>query len=155
VVCVGYHPEDILEYTEEILLVETVGDRGILARKVIHDLSTHCASGENGYRRFEKSMGWIVQFRPMSAMSRMVCLMAQMTLSIKSLNCGGGRPRRAVKSAQNNQLRAIRRVAPSKQQRLMARNSLKKPTRCSGNSVKSLLIMLSVGSNTASKMAGT
>ena len=31
-----------------------------------------------------------VQFKPVSAMSRMVCLMAQMMLSKNSLNCGGG-----------------------------------------------------------------
>ena len=44
---------------------------------------------------------------------------------------------------------------PGKHVKLIERSSLKKPTRCSGNSAKSWLIMLSVGSNTASKMAGT
>lgn len=44
---------------------------------------------------------------------------------------------------------------PRKQLRLIALNSLKKPARCSGNSAKSWLIMLSVGSNTASRIAGT
>lgn len=34
----------------------------------------------------------------------------------------------------------------------MARKSLKKPPRCSGNSAKSLLIMSSVGSKTASRI---
>ena len=45
--------------------------------------------------------------------------------------------------------------APGKQFRLMARRSLKNPTRCSGNSAKSWLIMFNVGSKTASRMAGT
>lgn len=44
---------------------------------------------------------------------------------------------------------------PGKQFRLMARSNLKNPTRCSGNSAKSWLIMFKVGSNTASRIAGT
>lgn len=41
---------------------------------------------------------WNVQLRPVSAISRMVCLIAQLTLSIKSLNCGGGKSRSAVEA---------------------------------------------------------
>lgn len=78
------------------------------------------------------------RLRPVSAMSLIVCLMAQMMLSMNSLNCAGG----IVSNA-------------GKQFRLTALRSLKNPTRCSGNSAKSWLIMLSVGSNTASRMAGT
>jgi len=44
---------------------------------------------------------------------------------------------------------------PGKQWRLIARRSLKNPTRCSGNSAKSWLIMFKVGSKTASKIGGT
>jgi len=43
---------------------------------------------------------------------------------------------------------------PGKQNSLMAPMSLKNATRCSGNSDMSLLIIDSVGSNTASKMGG-
>ena len=78
-----------------------------------------------------------LQLRPVSAMSRMVCLIAQIILSMNNLNCCGG----IVNSAE-------------KQFKLIARSNLKKPTRCSGNSAKSWFIMLSVGSKTASRMAG-
>lgn len=49
----------------------------------------------------------------------------------------------------------IHQVLPGKHVKFMARWSLKNPTRCSGNSEKSWLIMLRVGSNTASSMGMT
>lgn len=76
-----------------------------------------------------------LQFRPISAMSRIVCLIAQMIESMNSLNCGGGNSSNA-----------------GKHEASMARIILKKPTRCSGYSAKSWLIMFKVGSNTASRM---
>ena len=44
---------------------------------------------------------------------------------------------------------------PGKQLRLIALKNLKKPARCSGYSEKSWLIMVIVGSNTASRIGGT
>ena len=68
-------------------------------------------------------------------MSLIVCLIAQMMESMNSLNCGGGSSSNAAK-----------------QDASMARIILKKPTRCSGYSAKSWLIMFKVGSKTASRI---
>jgi hypothetical protein len=45
--------------------------------------------------------------------------------------------------------------SPGKHDAFIARSILKKPTRCSGNSEKSWLIMLRVHSKTASRMGRT
>jgi hypothetical protein len=40
-----------------------------------------------------------MQFNPVSAISRIVCLIAQMMLSMNSLNCVGGTPNNAARQA--------------------------------------------------------
>lgn len=104
--------------------------------------------------------------RPVSAISRVMCLMAQMTLSIMSLNLAGSNANKAteIQYSQNRQVCQWRYQSlilfqkvniPLKQLLLIALKSLKKPTRCSGNSEKSWLIIVNVGSKTSSSIAAT
>jgi hypothetical protein len=89
----------------------------------------------------------------------MVCLMAQMILSMNNLNWAGFRVSKAIKIVSFSTSSQIKhdqlRHEPGKQCALMARKSLKNPARCSGNSEKSWLIIERVGSKIASSIAGT
>jgi hypothetical protein len=153
VIGIGEHEEDILHDANEVELEEAACNGGIRAGEVVNNLQAHCVRIKSdivactGYGN--------IQFKPISAMSRMVCLMAHMILSTKSLNCSGGKVKSAIDYIQQSMFPLSTSYVPGKQLRLIARRSLKKPTRCSGYSEKSRLIMFNVGMNTASRMGGT
>ena len=86
--------ERVLHDTEEVLLEERVSHRDVRSSEVVDDLQAHFVEWNKTRVR---DYDWMKhsQFNPVSAMSRMVCLIAQMMLSINSLNWGGG----IVKSA--------------------------------------------------------
>ena len=90
-----------------------------------------------------------ILLRPRSAISRIVCLTAQRMESLTSLNCAGGNSSRAICQLER---RSTSVSLPGKQVPLIALSNLKNPPRCSGNSAKSLLIISSVGSKTASRI---
>lgn len=73
--------EDVAEHVEQVLLVELVGDILRRARKVVDDLKGDFRSAAPSRdREFD------LLFKPVSAMSRIVCLNAHTTESMTSLN---------------------------------------------------------------------
>ena len=76
--------------------------------------------------------------RPMSEISRCGCLKAHTTLSITNLNRVGGKA-----------------TSASKQYLFIAAINLNRPTRCSGYTLKSAVIISKVGWKTACKMGPT
>src|SRR5258708_6007391 len=76
--------------------------------------------------------------RPISEISRIVCLIAHTVLSIMSLKSAGGKVKRATETSSYDANGSGRRPnEPGKHVVLIIRSSLKKAKRCSGYSEKS------------------
>lgn len=92
---IGQNVEHVAKHGQEELLEEGIRDGRILLGKVAHKLDGNYTiydvsrNDKTSYRLYSR-------LRPISAMSRMVCLMAQMIESISSLNCGAGSSSKAI-----------------------------------------------------------